>query len=128
MYPFKKFHNWLTEYLAFEYALICCFQTNNSCLVSTTMLIRPTIAITSLLTRAQATLDLVQQKAGLTNIPVIRFPLHPPIFSGSCGRPIFVDEKVNKQFLRDWRLNERHYGVLTGLNKADCVQRLAKRT
>jgi len=56
---------------------------------------RPTIAITSLLTRAQATLELVQQKADLTNIPVIR----------------------------DWRLNERHYGVLTGLNKADCVQR-----
>jgi len=23
---------------------------------------------------------------------------------------------------RDWRLNERHYGSLTGLNKADCVQ------
>jgi len=56
---------------------------------------RPTIAITSLLTRAQATLEVVQQKAGLTNIPVIR----------------------------DWRLNERHYGALTGLNKADCVQR-----
>ena len=37
------------------------------------MLIRPTIAITSLLTRAQATLELVQQKADLTNIPVIRF-------------------------------------------------------
>ena len=37
------------------------------------LLIRPTIAITSLLTRAQATLELVQQKADLTNIPVIRF-------------------------------------------------------
>ena len=36
-------------------------------------MIRPTIAITSLLTRAQATLEVVQQKAGLTNIPVIRF-------------------------------------------------------
>ena len=36
-------------------------------------MIRPTIAITSLLTRAQATLEAVQQKAGLTNIPVIRF-------------------------------------------------------
>jgi len=56
---------------------------------------RPTLAITSLLTRAQATLELVQRKAELTGIPV----------------------------LRDWRLNERHYGALTGLNKADCVQR-----
>jgi len=25
--------------------------------------------------------------------------------------------------VRDWRLNERHYGALTGLNKADCVQK-----
>lgn len=25
--------------------------------------------------------------------------------------------------IRDWRLNERHYGALTGLNKADCVQK-----
>ena len=23
--------------------------------------------------------------------------------------------------VRDWRLNERHYGALTGLNKAACV-------
>ena len=27
---------------------------------------------------------------------------------------------------RDWRLNERHYGALTGLNKADCVERWGK--
>ena len=36
------------------------------------MMIRPTIAFTSLLTRAATTLEVVQQKAGLTNIPVIR--------------------------------------------------------
>ena len=24
--------------------------------------------------------------------------------------------------VRDWRLNERHYGALTGLNKAECVK------
>ena len=29
----------------------------------------------------------------------------------------------SKQVIRDWRLNERHYGALTGLNKADCVQK-----
>merc|ERR1740128_540109 len=28
----------------------------------------------------------------------------------------------NKQVIKDWRLNERHYGALTGLNKADCVE------
>ena len=44
-------------------------------------MIRPTIAITSLLTRAQATLEAVQQKAGLTNIPVIRFLPHPQIIT-----------------------------------------------
>lgn len=27
------------------------------------------------------------------------------------------------QVVKDWRLNERHYGALTGLNKADCVQK-----
>jgi len=29
----------------------------------------------------------------------------------------------SNQIIRDWRLNERHYGALTGLNKADCVQK-----
>ena len=33
--------------------------------------------------------------------------------------PNLTKEKV----VRDWRLNERHYGALTGLNKADCVQK-----
>eukprot|EP00092_Neocalanus_flemingeri_P029419 GFUD01031944.1.p1 GENE.GFUD01031944.1~~GFUD01031944.1.p1 ORF type:complete len:262 (+),score=73.97 GFUD01031944.1:165-950(+) len=27
------------------------------------------------------------------------------------------------QVIKDWRLNERHYGALTGLNKADCVNK-----
>lgn len=27
-----------------------------------------------------------------------------------------------EKIVRDWRLNERHYGALTGLNKAECVQ------
>jgi len=57
--------------------------------------LRPTIAFTSLLKRATRTLEVVQRVADLTNIQVIR----------------------------DWRLNERHYGALTGLNKADCVER-----
>jgi len=29
------------------------------------------------------------------------------------------EHKIHK----DWRLNERHYGALTGLNKGDCVQK-----
>ena len=28
----------------------------------------------------------------------------------------------SEQIIKDWRLNERHYGALTGLNKADCVE------
>jgi len=57
--------------------------------------LRPTIAYTSLLRRATTTLDVVLAKANLSSIPVIN----------------------------DWRLSERHYGALTGLNKADCVQK-----
>jgi len=49
------------------------------------------VAHTSLLTRAQVTLDTVLQQIGRTDLPV---------------------EKT-------WRLNERHYGGLTGLNKAE---------
>lgn len=49
------------------------------------------VAHTSLLTRAQNTLQSILQESGQTGIP------------------------VNKT----WRLNERHYGGLTGLNKAE---------
>ena len=49
------------------------------------------IAHTSLLTRAQTTLQKVLEQIGQTDLPV---------------------EKT-------WRLNERHYGALTGLNKAE---------
>lgn len=49
------------------------------------------VAHTSVLTRAQSTLNAILTKTGQTNIP------------------------VNKT----WRLNERHYGGLTGLNKAE---------
>jgi 2,3-bisphosphoglycerate-dependent phosphoglycerate mutase len=58
--------------------------------------IRPTLAFTSLLARAGTTLDLVLERTGLASeLPVTR----------------------------DWRLNERHYGALTGLNKAACVEK-----
>lgn len=49
------------------------------------------VAHTSLLTRAQVTLQKVLEEIGQTDLPV---------------------EKT-------WRLNERHYGALTGLNKAE---------
>jgi len=49
------------------------------------------VAHTSLLTRANVTLDTVLEQIGQTDLP------------------------VNKT----WRLNERHYGGLTGLNKAE---------
>jgi 2,3-bisphosphoglycerate-dependent phosphoglycerate mutase len=49
------------------------------------------IAHTSVLTRAQKTLEAILKETGQTDLPV---------------------EK-------SWRLNERHYGGLTGLNKAE---------
>lgn len=49
------------------------------------------IAHTSALTRAQKTLEAILNEIGQTDIP------------------------INKT----WRLNERHYGGLTGLNKAE---------
>lgn len=49
------------------------------------------IAHTSVLKRAQVTLNSILTELGQTNIPI---------------------EKT-------WRLNERHYGGLTGLNKAE---------
>jgi len=52
---------------------------------------RPAVMFTSVLTRARRTGALALQEAGLTGVPVIE----------------------------DWRLNERHYGGLTGLDKAE---------
>jgi 2,3-bisphosphoglycerate-dependent phosphoglycerate mutase len=49
------------------------------------------VAFSSLLTRAQQTLDVILQALGQTDLP---------------------------QF-QDWRLNERHYGKLQGINKAE---------
>lgn len=49
------------------------------------------IAFTSVLIRATRTLDIVLERMNLTKIPVIK----------------------------SWRLNERHYGTLQGLNKAE---------
>jgi len=49
------------------------------------------VAFTSVLVRATRTLDIVLQEMGLTTIPIIK----------------------------SWRLNERHYGALQGLNKAE---------
>lgn len=53
------------------------------------------VAYTSALSRAQETLALILQELGLTKLPVIR----------------------------DQALNERHYGDLQGLNKAETAQR-----
>ncbi|WP_298160374.1 2,3-diphosphoglycerate-dependent phosphoglycerate mutase [Brevundimonas sp.] len=52
---------------------------------------RPAVMFTSVLTRAKRTGALALSSAGLSNIPVVE----------------------------DWRLNERHYGGLTGLDKAE---------
>jgi len=52
---------------------------------------RPDVMFTSVLTRAKRSGALALDSAGLTDIPVVE----------------------------DWRLNERHYGGLTGLNKAE---------
>ena len=56
---------------------------------------KPAVMFTSVLTRAKRTGALALQSAGLTDVPVIE----------------------------DWRLNERHYGGLTGLNKAETAEK-----
>jgi len=53
------------------------------------------MAFTSVLTRAQKTLDVILEEIGQKDIPI---------------------EK-------SWRLNERHYGGLTGFNKAETAQK-----
>ncbi len=55
----------------------------------------PAVMFTSVLTRAQRTGALALQTAGLKDVPVIE----------------------------DWRLNERHYGGLTGLDKAETARK-----
>lgn len=56
------------------------------------------IAYTSLLTRANKTLNLVLEEMDELWLPVVK----------------------------DWRLNERHYGALTGLNKAEMVAKVGE--
>jgi 2,3-bisphosphoglycerate-dependent phosphoglycerate mutase len=56
---------------------------------------RPAVMFTSVLTRAKRTGALALQSAGLKDVPVVE----------------------------DWRLNERHYGGLTGLNKAETAEK-----
>ncbi|KAK7078299.1 Phosphoglycerate mutase 1 [Halocaridina rubra] len=53
------------------------------------------IAHTSVLTRAQKTLEAILQETGQTDLPI----------------------------QKTWRLNERHYGGLTGLNKAETAKK-----
>jgi 2,3-bisphosphoglycerate-dependent phosphoglycerate mutase len=55
----------------------------------------PAVMFTSVLTRAKRTGALALQSAGLKDVPVVE----------------------------DWRLNERHYGGLTGLDKAETARR-----
>jgi 2,3-bisphosphoglycerate-dependent phosphoglycerate mutase len=55
---------------------------------------KPAVMFTSVLTRAKRTGALALEAAGLTGVPVIE----------------------------DWRLNERHYGGLTGLDKAETAK------
>ena len=56
---------------------------------------KPAVMFTSVLTRAQRTGQIALEAANLQDTPVIA----------------------------DWRLNERHYGGLTGLNKAETAQK-----
>lgn len=56
---------------------------------------RPAVMFTSVLTRAKRTGALALQSAGLSGVPVVE----------------------------DWRLNERHYGGLTGLDKAETAKK-----
>lgn len=53
------------------------------------------IAFTSVLKRANITLDVILKEIGQTNIPIVK----------------------------TWRLNERHYGALTGMNKSETAEK-----
>jgi len=53
------------------------------------------VAHTSQLIRANQTLDIILEDIGIPNIPIFR----------------------------TWRLNERHYGALTGYNKKQTMQK-----
>ncbi len=39
---------------------------------------------------------------------------------------IIIFSLLFEKVVKDWRLNERHYGGLTGLDKAQCVQQYGK--
>ncbi|XP_014275251.1 phosphoglycerate mutase 2 [Halyomorpha halys] len=56
------------------------------------------LAYTSVLSRAQKTLDAILQEIGQTQIPIVK----------------------------SWQLNERHYGGLTGLNKAETAAKFGE--
>lgn len=56
------------------------------------------LAYTSVLTRAQKTLDAILQELCQTDIPIVK----------------------------SWQLNERHYGGLTGLNKAETAAKFGE--
>lgn len=56
------------------------------------------MAFSSVLTRAMVTLDTILTELGQTKIPIVR----------------------------SWRLNERHYGCLTGLNKAETAAKFGE--
>ena len=58
------------------------------------------LAFTSLLSRAQRTLDLCLSEMSNNKLKIVK----------------------------DWRLNERHYGSLQGLNKDDMVKKFGKKT
>lgn len=64
------------------------------------------IAFTSVLKRANKTLDIVLEKMGLNGVV------------GASGFAVPIK--------KSWRLNERHYGALQGLNKAETIEKFGE--
>ena len=68
------------------------------------------------------------EKAGLLiKKEKIKINLYYSSLQLRANRTLKIIQKVlqdNKNFIRAWQLNERHYGALTGLNKIETAQKI----
>lgn len=87
--------------------------------------VRIDIVITTTLIRAQMTAMLVMTRQTSGNVPVI---LHPGEGNLEAWGKIYGKEAENHSVpvLRCWELNERAYGELQGLNKAETMEKFGE--
>lgn len=80
------------------------------------------VAYTSVLKRAIKTLWIVLEEMDLMYIPIVSVNLD----TGCCLWCLFGTNILMLQKINTWRLNERHYGGLQGLNKQETVDKHGK--